>query len=170
MLDITSYQSDLYHYFASQDDVLLAYLFGSYARRQAGPLSDLDIAVLLAGRSNDDRCFDTRLTIIGDLMALFHFNEVDVVVLNQAPATLRYRVVRDGIILYSRDEDERAEFTARTVSEYLDFKPFLERHERVILDRARKGELTHGHNPHRGALERYRQQRERIKRSPDPLS
>ena len=51
---------------------------------------------------------------------------------------------------------------ARYVSEYLDFKPVIERHERAILERARKGELLHGYNPHRGALERYRQLRERL--------
>ena len=34
-------------YFAALDEVVLAYLFGSHARGEAGPLSDIDIAVLL---------------------------------------------------------------------------------------------------------------------------
>ncbi len=34
-------------YFAEQPDVELAYLFGSYTRNDAGPLSDVDVAVLL---------------------------------------------------------------------------------------------------------------------------
>ncbi|MFN3331828.1 MAG: hypothetical protein ACK47M_04890 [Caldilinea sp.] len=37
----------------------------------------------------------------------------------------------------------------------------IDRHERAILERARRGELLNGHNPYRGALARYRQQRER---------
>lgn len=84
-------------------------------------------------------------------------------ILNQAPPlALRYHVLRDVVLLYCRAPNIRVEFTARTVSAYLDFKPVIEQHERAILERARKGELLHGYNPHRGALERYRRLRERF--------
>jgi predicted nucleotidyltransferase len=149
-------------YFASLDNLVLAYLFGSHARDQAGPLSDVDVAVLLAGRPDDGHCFDMRLEIIGGLMDILHINAVDVAILNQVPLALRYRVLRDGRLLYCRDRQAMIEFYARTVTEYLDFKPVIERHERAILERARKGELLHGYNPHRGALERYRRLRERL--------
>ena len=165
MPDLSLHYSALQNYFNSLDMVLLAYLFGSYARDQAGPLSDVDIAVLLAGDPDAKRCFEMRLQLIGGVMDLLHFNDVDVIILNQAPLALRYRVLRDGALLYCRDEQTRITFTARTVSEYLDFKPVIERHERAILERARRGELLNGYNPHRGALERYRQMRQRLERA-----
>jgi len=160
--NLDEHKSALEAYFASLDGVTSAYLFGSHARGQAGPLSDVDVAVLLAGRPDDDRCFDMRLEIMGGLMDVLHVNEVDVAILNQAPLALRYRALRDGVLLFCCDRQAMVEFCARTVIEYLDFKPVIERHERAILERARKGELLHGYNPHRGALERYRQLRERL--------
>jgi len=147
--------------FAAVDDVCLAVLYGSQARGQAGPLSDVDIAVLLERACDPARYFDIRLDLIGRLMQALNTNEVDVIILNQAPLALQYRVVRDGVVLYSRHHDHMIEFVSQSVSRYLDFKPVIERHERAILARARQGELLNGYNPHRGALERYRQLRER---------
>lgn len=153
----------LSNYFSRLDDVILAYLFGSYGRSQARIDSDVDIAVLLADQTNTNDYFDKGLIITGDVTSLLQHNAVDVVILNQAPLALSYRVVQDGILFYCRNRDRQIEFTARTVNAYLDFEPIIIRHEQAILERARKGELLHGYNPHRGTLERYRQLRQRLK-------
>jgi hypothetical protein len=159
--ELLPYQAATADLFAAFDDVCLAVLYGSHARGQAGPLSDVDVAVLLERACDPDTYFDRRLDIIGRLMQTLNTNEVDVIILNQAPLALQYRVVRDGMVLYARHHDHLIEFISQTVSRYLDFKPVIERHERAILARARQGDLLHGYNPHRGALERYRQLRER---------
>jgi predicted nucleotidyltransferase len=39
---------EAYEYLRADKDILFAYLFGSLARKKAGPLSDVDIAVYLA--------------------------------------------------------------------------------------------------------------------------
>ncbi len=151
------------------DEVVLAYLFGSHARGQAGPLSDIDVAVLLVDGLDDSHAFEKRLALMDHISHHMQTNEVDVLILNEAPLALAYRVLRDGVLIYCRDEARRVGFTARTVSMYLDFKPILERHERAILERARKGELLNGHNPHHDALERYRQLCERLKKPSEPV-
>ncbi|HEX6384767.1 MAG TPA: nucleotidyltransferase domain-containing protein [Anaerolineae bacterium] len=150
-------------YFATFENVVLAYLFGSHARGQAGPHSDVDVAVLLEEQLSSDARFNKRLQIITDLMDLLQTDKVDVVVLNEAPLALSYRVLRDGLLLHCASEDTRIMYTAETLTRYLDFEPILKRHERAVLERARQGELLHGYNPYRGALERYRQLRERLK-------
>ena len=155
----------LYSYFSGRGDVLLAYLFGSVARGQAGPLSDIDVAVLLDGDPDESQMFDVRLEIIGAVMEIFGDNDIAVVGLNQATLSLRYRVLRDGLLLFVKNHQARIDFQSQTVMEYLDFKPFRERHEQAILARARKGALLHGYNPYRGSLERYRQLRERTQRN-----
>jgi uncharacterized protein len=155
------YQKATVDIFAADAEVCLAVLYGSHARGEAGPLSDVDVAVLLERSCDANDYFDRRLELIGRLMQAFDTNEVDVIILNQAPLALQYRVVRDGLVLYARHHDHLIEFASQTVSRYLDFKPVIERHERAILARARQGDLLHGYNPHRGALERYRQFRER---------
>ena len=159
--ELLPYQRAVANIFATSDDTCLAVLYGSQARGQAGPLSDIDVAVLLERSFDPEHYFDRRLDIIGRLMQVLNTNEVDVVILNQAPLALQYRVVRDGIVLYSRHHDHMIEFVSQTVTRYLDFKPVVERHERAILARARQGELLNGYNPHRGALGRYRKLRER---------
>ena len=103
--------------------VLAAYLFGSVARGTASPLSDLDVALLLrepsgaevVGRVTDALC--RRLRTDG----------VDVVSLREAPVPLRYRVVREGTLVFCRDLAARERFTAETVLEYLDFRPLRDR-------------------------------------------
>ena len=147
-LDLSQYAGRLEHYFASLDEVVLAYLFGSHARGRAWKHSDVDVAVLLVGHPDDDRCFDVRLEVIGGMMDIFQTDDVDVLVLNQAPPALRYAVLRDGILLFCRDRQAMIEFRVRAVNEYLDFKPILKRHERAILEKARKGELLSGYNPY----------------------
>jgi predicted nucleotidyltransferase len=159
--ELLSYQAATADVFAACDDVCLAVLYGSRARGAAGPLSDVDVAVLLEHSVDPTSYFDRRLDLIGRLMQALDTNDVDVVILNQVPLALQYRVARDGIVLYARHHAHLIDFVAQTVSWYLDFKPVIERHERALLARARQGDLLHGYNPHRGALERYRQLRER---------
>jgi hypothetical protein len=142
--DLARYQPALREYFEALPDVTLAYLFGSQARGQAWAKSDVDIAVLLAGRPDDERCLDVRLEIIGGLMDLLTINEVDVLILNQAPPALRYAVLRDGILLFCRDDQVRIRFYVRVLNAYLDFKPVLARHRQAFLERARKGALDDG--------------------------
>jgi len=160
-------QGVLGRYFAARDDVLVAWLFGSHARGQAGPLSDVDVAVLLDERADRD-LFRARLKLIADLTGVLGTNDVDVAVLNETPLALNYRVLRDGVLPYCRDRRRRVDFTWRTVSAYLDFRPFLERYERTLLERAARGELRHGHNPHPDPLERYRRIRERLRGAAKP--
>lgn len=45
LFDLAPYKAMIENYFASLHEVELAYLFGSQARGQAGPLSDVDVAI-----------------------------------------------------------------------------------------------------------------------------
>jgi len=139
--------------------VVLAYLFGSHASGRAGPLSDVDVAVLLTGRPSARGCFKRRLDIIGGLMSLFHMNDVDVVILNQAPLALRYQVVRSGILVHCADRQAAIRFRVETLNLYFDFKPILDHHRRVFFAKIRAGEMLSGYNPHRGAVERHKKRR-----------
>jgi predicted nucleotidyltransferase len=163
--DLGKHKDALEQYLRSVDETVLAYLFGSHARGQAWAHSDVDVAVLLVGRPDDDQCLDMRLELIGGLMEVLDTDEVDVLILNQAPPALGYAVLRDGVLLFCRDPQARIEHRVRTVNEYLDFRPILKRHERALLERARRGELLSGCNPYRGTLERYQELRERLART-----
>jgi predicted nucleotidyltransferase len=148
-------------YFGSRRHVLFAYLFGSHARGQAGPLSDVDTAIFLDNSVAFDRYFDERLEMTGGVMDVLGVDEVDVAILNQTPIALNYRVVRDGVVLLCRDRNARLHWEAMTRSRYFDFKPFIERYERAVLEQARRGVLTRGCGRDSQSPERHPAVRER---------
>lgn len=90
---------------APRDEILEAYLFGSRARGRAQPDSDIDVAVCVdAGKARAlGGSWGYRAALATDLMAALRTNDVDVVVLNDAPPLLYRRVLRDGIRVSSRD-------------------------------------------------------------------
>lgn len=112
-------------------EVVVAYLFGSSARGRAGPLSDLDVAVLL-GEGADPA--SAQLDLIGDLAAATGTDRVDVVVLNEAPSELAFRVLRDGRLLLCRDDAARVRHRVRTILEYLDLEPL----RRIVAEGLRR--------------------------------
>lgn len=118
-------------------DVAAAYVFGSQARGQALPLSDLDLAfVLRKGFRPQDPLFAERLAA-RIASALGTSTEVDAHIAEDLPLPVRGRVVTTGILLYERDPVRRVEFETSTRRLYFDFLPLLERD-------AREGLLTRG--------------------------
>jgi len=49
---------------------------------------------------------------------------VDVRVLNMSPLSFKYNVIKNGIVLISRNDDERADFQEVTIASYFDFAPY----------------------------------------------
>jgi predicted nucleotidyltransferase len=77
-------------YLGRRKDVVFAYLFGSFATGKVHPLSDLDIAVYLDGLDISEK----RLEILGHLAGIFKTDEIDLVVLNTAPLTLKMKILQ----------------------------------------------------------------------------
>ncbi len=84
-------------------DLLAIYLFGSVASGEAGPESDVDLAVLNDGRLDPVRVWE----IAGDLASLVD-RHVDLVDLRTASTVLQHQIVTRGRRLYALDA--RADF------------------------------------------------------------
>ena len=108
-----------------RDEILEAYLFGSIARGQAQPHSDLDVAVFLDRSKVDDTGYGYRARLVADLLPVARGRLVDVVLLNDAKPLLYHRVLRDGIRLLSRDPRATTVREGRAVSRYCDYVPQL---------------------------------------------
>ena len=119
-------------------EVLEAYLFGSCARGQGQPHSDIDVAVYVDEPRVDNRGFGYRARITADLMAGLGFNDVDVLILNRAPPVLYHRVLRDGVRLLARDLAATTTREGRALSRYCDFVPQLAKMEAARRRAARR--------------------------------
>lgn len=119
-----------------EPDVLVAYLYGSHARGKAGPLSDVDVGVLLR---EDGDLFQRRLELIGAVAEVTGSDAADVVVLNEIPVALGYRVLRDGRLLVSRDDRARVRYFVRTVDRYLDMAPMRRMYSEGLRHRLAEG-------------------------------
>jgi predicted nucleotidyltransferase len=101
--------------------IAVAWLFGSAARGRMGALSDIDIAYLCYPGHPID-----RVHVGAVLMEALGTDRVDAVPLENAPPTLCHAVLRDGIVVLSRDEDLRILFQEEVVRRFMDARPLVE--------------------------------------------
>lgn len=104
----------------NQDAVVLSYLFGSVAQQRAGKLSDVDLAVYLDDSLNSYERFDLELELLSDLGDIIGTDRVDLVVMNDAPISLNFEIIKANHPLFIRDNDLKVDFEHYIMSRYLD--------------------------------------------------
>jgi predicted nucleotidyltransferase len=103
------------------------YLFGSYARGKPTPMSDIDIAVIAAPISRDQK---VAVTLAGST------NNFDISLLDDLPPVIAYRVFKEGKPLYIKDKLAVHRRQVRAMRDYFDYKPALDRLVKRILKNA----------------------------------
>ena len=106
-------------------EVLEAYLFGSHATGLAQPHSDIDVAVYVDAPQTAGAAYGYAAELTAHLMAALRSNEIDVVILNQAPPVLYHRVLRDGRRILARDLRATTTREGYALSRYCDYRPQL---------------------------------------------
>jgi len=100
----------------SWSGVRLAVLFGSAARGEAAPGSDLDVGVLFDPGRESAAALEVAL-------ARATGRRVDVVRLDAAPPLLRFEIARDGRVLLERTPHAWVDFRARAMTDWWDWAP-----------------------------------------------
>lgn len=126
-------------YLVNQEDVLAAYLFGSQVTGKMRPDSDIDVSLLLSDSDKMER-FERRLQMMNDISRICG-TEADVIILNDAPAILAYRILKTGRLFYEMDRRARITFEVRAGKNYADLKPFREFFRRGILKEIKERQL-----------------------------
>ena len=107
-----------------RNGILLAYLFGSRARGDAREESDYDFAVLF-GRAVGV-LEEVELAVeVADSLGV-PADKVDVVSLDKAGLDFAFKVVREGELIYARDEETRRRFETRVLIDALDFHDLMD--------------------------------------------
>lgn len=123
------------------EPVTHAYVFGSFAKGAAGPLSDVDVAILpREGVPAEERmALASRVSLAAS--EAFGVDRADVVLLDEAPPALAFEAIQ-GRILVDRSTLEREMLEARIMSAYHDRAPREARWNEETLRRYRRGEFA----------------------------
>jgi predicted nucleotidyltransferase len=118
------------------DGMVSARLFGSEARGDRHRDSDVDIAILL-----DHERYPTRLErseagvgLGSELIGATHRNDVDAVILNDAPPLLARHAIESGAELYVSDPGADFDFRLQVLLRAADLEPWLRRMSALKLD------------------------------------
>lgn len=122
-MDAEKLKNDLTPEFAKyRDDIVAVYLFGSTASGVTSLSSDIDIAVL-AHTSDTAGSGTLKLNLYADLCRKLKRNDIDLVMLNiNGNLMLNDEIVRNGRILYSRNNEMREAFEQKVLHRAMDFK------------------------------------------------
>ena len=112
--------------------VRLAAAFGSVARGEERPGSDLDLGLVL-----DPDSLELRREI-EVVLGRAAGREVDFVYLNEASPLLRFEIARDGVLLLERQPYDWTDFRARAMIDWWDWAPTARMITDTILRRQKE--------------------------------
>lgn len=108
--------------------ILFAYLHGSFNRGEA--FRDIDVAVFVGTKK--DLFYESDISY--DLSAELG-QEIEVRIINDAPSAFQMAVLREGVLLLSRDDSILAEFIERVGRRYREYAHFRNVFMEAIGDR-----------------------------------
>ncbi|MGI6596220.1 MAG: type VII toxin-antitoxin system MntA family adenylyltransferase antitoxin [bacterium] len=107
------------------------YLFGSRAKNEERPDSDIDLAVLLPqGLSLN---YLDRLCLIDELQDIAKCR-VDLVAVNQVNIPLKFEIVHSGKVLFEADFDARTDAEDIILRDYFDLEPMYRQNYQEIME------------------------------------
>jgi len=115
---------------AAKLPIILAYLYGSFAKGKEKESSDIDIAILL----KEDKYSSDPLTVFGNIQGFARKierqikKEVDIHVLNRASLSFSYIVITTGIPIYISSKKTLHRYQNKILGMFFDFDPFLEKY------------------------------------------
>lgn len=110
-------------------EILFAYLHGSFLTQDR--FRDIDLAVYL--KSPFSPPLQTELELEAEFARVFKKYPIEVRVLNKAPLSFRYNVIRYGQPVNVFNEDTRCNFVEATLSHFFDFAPFRKMYLKEVL-------------------------------------
>jgi predicted nucleotidyltransferase len=115
------------------EDIIFAYIFGSYVQGRMRKDSDIDIAIYLKNDMDIQTYLDIKMQLSDSCR-----KEVDLVILNDATPFLKYQIYKNNILLFSRDKSIETSYKVKTLFEYNDMKRYLDLSYAKTIDRLKE--------------------------------
>lgn len=113
-------------------EIILAFIHGSFLDGE--DFGDIDLALFLSpscpAAKDNALEYELKMELLLDKITGI---SVDVRVLNQAPKPFCYSVLKNGRLLFCRDEEIYADFLSHTVVSYFDFVPYRNYYLKEVL-------------------------------------
>lgn len=119
--------------FSGFQTLRLAVVFGSVARAEDTPHSDVDLGVLLDPEAPVEQLWDLDLAAGSALK-----RTIDLVDLRKAPPLLRFQITRDGRLVLEREPGEWVRFKTRAMIDWWDWAPTAREMHRIAARRLRE--------------------------------
>ena len=103
----------------TKDSVVAIILFGSVARGRARPVSDIDLCLLTKTGTPESEQID---------LISYGTAKIDISLFSGLPLPIRFRVIKEGIVLFCRDPLALHRTRTATVREYLDTAPLIRKY------------------------------------------
>lgn len=117
----------LVDYSSQKNEVIATYMFGSILREKKHP-KDIDVAFLVSDQ-NTVNSLEKSIEYSTELSQKIHYDDFDVVILNNAPVIFKYDVISKGRLIYSSDDFKRIEFETISYRQYFHFRNCLEQYD-----------------------------------------
>lgn len=100
----------------NSNKIIAVVLFGSLARGEEKPLSDIDICIIPRKGVKIEDALKLTADMEGEVSFFYHL-----------PLHIRYEIFAEGKPLLINNEEEYNEIKSKTILKYLDIKPMRER-------------------------------------------
>ncbi|MCS7202652.1 MAG: nucleotidyltransferase domain-containing protein [Dictyoglomus sp.] len=117
-INLTELISKLKENFEEDENIIFAYLFGGLAKNRISPISDIDIAVYLRNVAN---IVNEKIRILNKICDSLKYDDVDLIILNMAPISLKGRILQNRIVIIDKDPSLRYSFESLTLRMFFDF-------------------------------------------------
>ena len=114
--DIHKKIDSLIDLFQSDSNIVFSYLFGGLLKKRLSPLSDVDLSVYLRNPKKLD-----YLQLLSSISRVLGTDEIDLVILNQAPLSLSGRILQNRRVLSDRDPFLRNKYESLILRKFFDF-------------------------------------------------
>lgn len=115
---------------STEKKVVFAYLHGSF--KQGLSFRDIDLAVFTTDNL-PKKHLDYELMLEEKIEHKIKL-PIDLKVLNNAPPTFCYMVIKKGQVLLVRDDSKRVDFEVSTLKQYFDILPFRQRYLKELIN------------------------------------